>query len=539
MIEDANPVLILTQKTLEDRFSPFSKPIITLDASEDQAKEKANTTIPPGGAGGKLGVTDTDHTAEPDPGTDAANPARSQTRTQNLAYVIYTSGSTGKPKGVAVPHAGVLNRLDWMLRAGLMRADDRVMQKTPLSFDVSVWELFNPLIAGATLVIARPGGHQDPAYLAGLIAAERITIVHFVPPMLEVFLDVATPAQCASLRHVSCSGQAIPPALRAKFLARLPGLELNNLYGPTEASIEVTHWRCGADDPPHLVPIGYPIDGAALYILDERLEPVPTGIHGDLFIGGLPVVRGYLNRPDLSAQMFLPDPFSPVPGARMYRTGDIARHLADGAIDFLGRGDDQVKIRGFRIELGEIETVLRKIAGIGEAVVVAYGREGQEKRLVAYHTHAPGADLSAETLAAKLAADLPEYMVPAQFIRLDALPLNPNGKVDRKALPAPDMLRERPQFVAPRTPTEERIAAIWRAVLQLGEVSVTDNFFALGGHSLMAVMVLNAIRTQFENDLPLEKLFTLQSVEALAAYLDAHPRSGRSGSKPGHVRIRI
>ncbi len=380
------------------------------------------------------------------------------------AYVIYTSGSTGRPKGVVVPHEGIANRLLWMQAEYGLVADDRVLQKTPSSFDVSVWEFFWPLVTGAALVVAKPEGHQDPVYLAELIRDQRITTLHFVPSMLEAFLAEAP--RWHGVRRVLCSGEALSPALAARV-----SVPLHNLYGPTEASVDVTSWEVTDDT----VPIGRPVWNTRVHVLDARLQPVPPGVAGELYLAGVQLARGYLGRPGLTAERFVANPFAP--GERMYRTGDVARWRADGALEYLGRADDQVKLRGFRIELGEIESVL-------SARVVL--REG---RLVAYLTGA--ADIEKTRRLAEAA--LPEYMVPSAFVVLDEFPLTPNGKLDRKALPAPDFAGAASDD-APRTPREELLASLVAGVLGLEKVGVHDDFFRLGGDSIVAMQLAGRVR---------------------------------------------
>ncbi|UQA59462.1 non-ribosomal peptide synthetase/type I polyketide synthase [Polyangium aurulentum] len=344
--------------------------------------------ILPAAKGRFIFLDDIDASDEPsDP--EIIEEARESVRSDNLAYVIYTSGSTGRPKGAMNTHRGVVNRLVWMQSAYRLTAEDRVLQKTPFGFDVSVWEFFWPLLAGAALVLARPGGHKDPTYLIRLIAEHGVTTMHFVPPMLGVFLEQPDLAPCDSLRRVVCSGEALPPAVVRRFFARLEGVQLHNLYGPTEAAIDVTAHACTPDEELATVPIGRPIANTAIYILDRHGEPVPPGAPGELFIGGVGVGRGYLRRPELTAERFVPDPFSAAPGAHLYRTGDLARFRPDGVIEFLGRLDHQVKVRGFRIELGEIESTLRDHPAVQEAVVVAREDAAGDKRLVAYVVPSP------------------------------------------------------------------------------------------------------------------------------------------------------
>ena len=444
------------------------------------------------------------------------------TQAANLAYVIYTSGSTGKPKGVGIDQQGIVNRLQWMQAAYPLTAADRVLQKTPYSFDVSVWEFFWPLIEGATLVVARPGGHQDVTYLADLIDAQAITTLHFVPPMLEVFLNEA--AECGhSLRQVMCSGQALPLELQERFFAKWQHVALHNLYGPTEASVDVTAWQCRPNSGLNCVPIGQPIANIQIHILDASLNPVPVGVVGHLYIAGIGLARGYINRPELTAQTFIPNPFSATPGARMYLSGDLARYLPDGAIEYLGRSDHQVKIRGLRIELGEIEAVLASLEAVRDAVVLARADERNVARLVAYLVAHDGQALPEPTsLRTTLLKTLPDYMVPEYFVALDGLPLTSNGKVDRNALPAPDMLQSEAVYVAPRTPTEKIIADIWADVLSVEHVSVFDDFFKLGGHSLLAIALIERMR-RAALPVDIKTFFVNPNVAALA---EATTRSG-------------
>ena len=433
---------------------------------------------------GDVAVVDLDHsTWQHQPLT---NPQVPNLIAQHAAYVIYTSGSTGQPKGVINEHAGVVNRLLWMQDAYSLKAHDAVLQKTPFSFDVSVWEFFWPLFTGARLVMARPEGHKDPAYLCEVVAAEHITTLHFVPSMLDVFLAHGDVSQAAGLVRVMCSGEALPGSLVRRFKQQLPGIGLYNLYGPTEAAVDVTAWNCARPEVPDNTPIGKPIANTRLYVLDGQLQPVPLGVVGELFIAGVQVARGYLNRPELTAERFLDDPFTP---GRMYRTGDLGRYLPDGTLEYLGRNDDQVKIRGLRIELGEIQARLIEHPAVKDAVVVA-----RDQRLVAYYTGAP---TDIESLRAQLLQHLPDFMVPALFMHLDALPLSPNGKLDRKALPAPgmDALQVR-EYAAPEGDTEILLAQLWAELLKVERVGRHDNFFELGGHSLLAVSLIGRLRQE-------------------------------------------
>jgi amino acid adenylation domain-containing protein len=440
---------------------------------------------------------------------------------EQLAYVIYTSGSTGAPKGVMVSHRAICNRLLWMQEAFQLTPDDRVLQKTPFSFDVSVWEFFWPLMTGATLVLARPGGHQESDYLARLVGEQQITTMHFVPSMLQVFLEGARAVDWAGVKRVICSGEALGAGLARRFAERAGRVELWNLYGPTEAAVDVTYWRCTAHA--EVVPIGRPIANVQTYILDDRLRPVPAGVRGELYLGGVALARGYRGRAGLTAERFIPNPFSGEPGSRLYRTGDVARYLADGDIEYLGRADEQVKLRGFRIELGEVEAALTQQESVRECVVVARGEAG-ERRLVAYVVAREGRAAKAGPLSRALRERLPEYMLPSAYVFLDELPLTPNGKVDRRALPEPDGSRgeQETPYVAPRDATEESLAEIFREVLEAGRVGIDDNFFELGGHSLSATQVAVRVHQAFGRELPVRKLFELPTVRGLAEFLNAH-----------------
>ncbi|MDW4908654.1 amino acid adenylation domain-containing protein [Streptomyces sp. ADMS] len=427
-------------------------------------------------------------------------------------YVIYTSGSTGRPKGVVVPHEGIVNRLLWMQGEYGLTGDDRVLQKTPSSFDVSVWEFFWPLITGAALVVARPEGHKDPAYLAGLIQEQGITTVHFVPSMLRMFLEEPSAAGCLGLRRVMCSGEALPDELAQRFRAVLPA-ELHNLYGPTEASVDVTAGQ--VTEATGRVSIGRPVWNTRAYVLDGALRPVPPGVAGELYLAGVQLARGYLRRPGLTAERFTADPFGEL-GSRMYRTGDLARWTTEGTLEYLGRTDDQVKIRGFRIELGEIESVLGRHDTVAHTAVVA-----NDQRLVAYVVPAGSAAIDSAALRRHTAAALPEHMVPAVFVVLDALPLTPNGKLDRKALPAPDFTAAGTIESRPRTPREEILCGLFAEVLGLERVGVDDDFFTLGGHSLVAMRLAARIRAVLAVEVSLRTVFEAPTVARLAERLRA------------------
>jgi amino acid adenylation domain-containing protein len=444
----------------------------------------------------------------------------------NAAYVIYTSGSTGRPKGVVNSHRGIVNRLLWMQEACGLDAGDRFLQKTPFGFDVSVPEFFAPLILGARLVVARPDGHRDSAYLARLVEQEGVTTIHFVPSMLPFFLaEDGVAARCRSLRRVLVSGEALPWEVEQRCLATLP-VPLINLYGPTEAAVEVTAWSGRPAARPRPVPIGRPVRNTQIHVVGRRLEPVPPGAVGELAIGGVQVARGYRGRPDLTAERFVPDPLGPQ-GARLYRTGDLCRHRPGGEIEYLGRLDDQVKIRGFRIEPREIEIALAAQPQVREAAVVVRQDGAGERSLLACVVPAvadAGVATAAE-LRAALAARLPPYMVPA-FAFGRALDRLSNGKLDRRSLArwSPVALPGR-ALEAPRTPLEELLAGLFAEVLGVDRLGVEESFFEHGGHSLAAMRLIARIREALGTELPLHRVFETPTVAALARAIAGEARS--------------
>ena len=484
MLNDAQPSVLLTQQHLVPQLPEHKSRIVCLDADWEHIASYPETNL------------DVDVTAE------------------SLMYMIYTSGSTGRPKGAMNIHRALVNRLLWMQDAYQLSLGDKVVQKTPFSFDVSGWEFWWPLMTGVPLVIVKPGGHKDSAYLARLIQDEQITTIHFVPSMLQVFLDEPGISQCTSLRRVICSGEALPLRLQERFFERL-NAELHNLYGPTEAAIDVSYWPCQRASDLTIVPIGRPIANTQLYILSPDLEPVPVGAEGELHIGGVNLARGYLNRPELTQEKFIPNPFSDQPESRLYKTGDLCRYLPDGNIEYLGRLDHQVKIRGFRIELGEIEAVLADHEGVDDTVVLAREEEG-DRRLIAYLIPSRSPAPQALELREFLKQKLPEYMLPSAYVVLESFPLNPNGKIDRKALPAPDRGGFQAQYAAPRTPTEELLSSLWKDLLQLEQVGIHDNFFEIGGHSLLAIQVISRIRQAFGIELEVRTVFDSPTIAGLA-----------------------
>jgi amino acid adenylation domain-containing protein len=494
MMEDSQVPVLLTQQRLVDSLPTHRATVLCLDSQWGILAHENDT-----------------------------NPANG-VQPHNLAYVIYTSGSTGKPKGAMNTHRGICNRLLWMQDRYQLTDTDRVLQKTPFSFDVSVWEFFWPLLVGARLVVARPGGHRDSGYLVRLISDQGITTIHFVPSMLQLFVEEPGLETCTSLRRVICSGEALPHDLQERFFERLDA-ELHNLYGPTEAAVDVTHWQCQPEgDPRRIVPIGRPVANTQLYILDRYGQPVPVGVAGELHIGGIQVARGYWNRPELTTERFIPDPFSSNPEARLYRTGDLARYRPDGNIEFLGRLDFQVKVRGFRIELGEIEAVLSQHPAVREAVVLAREDVPGDKRLVAYVVSAGASEVESGALRDFLHSKLPDYMVPAASVQLEALPLLPNGKVNRRSLPAPERERQATEpYAPPSNELEKAIAAIWQDLLQVDQVGVDDSFFDMGGHSLLIVQAHRRLSRVTDRELSITDMFRYPTIRALTHYLSQGP----------------
>ncbi|MFV8133049.1 amino acid adenylation domain-containing protein [Streptomyces syringium] len=458
-----------------------------------------------------------------DPATVGAGP-------DDPAYMIFTSGSTGKPKGVVVSHRAICNRLLWMQDAYGLRTGERVLQKTPYTFDVSVWELFWPLMTGATLVLARPGGQRDPAYLAATVRAEHITTVHFVPSMLSVFLEDPAAADCTGLTRVVCSGEALPYDVQSRFFERLPGVELHNLYGPTEAAVDVTSWRCH-DDGTGVVPIGRPIANMRVHVLDRHLAEVPLGVTGELYLEGVGLALGYHGQPELTAERFIEHTGRDGVARRLYRTGDLARHRPGGELEYAGRTDHQLKIRGFRVEPGEIEAVLADDDAVRECAVLPRG-----DRLVGYVVAAGGHRPSAAGLAEAARRRLPEYMVPGAWVLLDALPLTANGKLDRAALPAPedtDVRGGRPA-APPRDELESRLLGIWERLLESGPLGIHDDFFAAGGHSIAALRLITRINEEFGERLGVGTVLENATVAQQADLLrDTH----RAAPDEGVVRI--
>jgi amino acid adenylation domain-containing protein len=496
MLEDAAPKVLLIQERLRGRLPHSAAKVIALDQDWSEIARQSS---------------------------DNPNRRTLDLRPDHLAYVIYTSGSTGQPKGAMNEHRAVVNRLQWMQDQYRLGDADRVLQKTPYSFDVSVWEFFWTLMSGARLIVARPEGHKDPSYLRELIEETGVTTLHFVPSMLQSFLGQHRSGECPSVRHVVCSGEELSAALQRKCFECLPQAALSNLYGPTEAAVDVTVWECSAEDQGARVPIGRPISNIQMYLLDRHGQPVPIGVAGEIYIGGVGVARGYLNRPELTGERFVKDPFSADPQGRMYKTGDLGRWRADGTIEYLGRNDHQVKIHGFRIELGEIEAQLARHALVKEAVVLAREDAPGERRLVAYVIAADAeTPPSVESLRTHLKTVLPEHMVPSAFVMLEHLPLTSNGKLDRRALPTPELgAYVSRQYEAPQGEVEEILVGIWQSLLGIERVGRHDNFFELGGHSLSAIRLVTRIAERFSVRLSVAAVFNQPTIRQMAVVVQS------------------
>jgi amino acid adenylation domain-containing protein len=489
IVKDSNPSVLLTQNRLRNALPDSGAPVICLDSDRC------------------LWADADDH--NPDPATTA----------DNLVYVIYTSGTTGYPKGVMITHRAACNHLYWRQDYFPLTGSDRVLQKASLNFDDSFWEIFEPLTTGAQLVIAHPGKHQDVRYLVHTIVKRKISAFCLVPSVLQLFVEEPKVETCTTLRRVTTGGEILSAEVQQRFFQRLKA-DLYNGYGPTESTIAVTYWKCQRDDTRTTVPIGRPIGNTQVYLLDARLQPVPIGVPGELHIGGATLARGYLNHPELTTERFIENPLSTpgVTSSRLYKTGDRARYLPDGTIEFLGRLDDQVKIRGIRIELGEIEMVLKKHPKVQQVVVIDRNDESVDKRLVAYVVTEDDEALDTGEFRQFLQQTLPAYMIPSVFVKLITFPLTANGKIDRRALPKPKVsdMRAAVTYTAPRTPLEQQLADIWAQILKLEQVGMHDNFFELGGHSLLAMQVIARIHDVIQVEVPLRQLFETPTIEAIA-----------------------
>lgn len=438
----------------------------------------------------------------------------------NLAYTIYTSGSTGNPKGAMNSHIAIVNRLLWMKEELRLTQEDIFIQKTPFSFDVSVWELFLPLIIGSTLVIAKPGGHKDPDYLLDLILKEKVSIIHFVPSMLRLFLQSSGLHRANCLKTVVCSGEALNADVVKSFYQVFKA-RLYNFYGPTEAAVDVTFYHCLPDENRNFIPIGRPIWNTSIYIINDSGNLANKGESGEICIGGVAVGKGYLNRPDLTSEKFIPDPFSGGPKAKIYKTGDLGRYLDCGDIEYLGRIDFQVKIRGFRIELNEIESVLRSIKGVKDCTVVALKNSMNEDLLVGYVIENEKGKLFSAQIRKELSLHLPEYMVPSFIVIIDSFPVTPNGKLDRSALPAPwdEKAAKENQSKEALNETELALASFWSKLLGRSSTGLAENFFDAGGTSFMILQLKREIKNGLGIEVPVSVLFQYPTVRSLAAYL--------------------
>ncbi|HET6978705.1 MAG TPA: amino acid adenylation domain-containing protein [Pyrinomonadaceae bacterium] len=495
MIDDANVSLIVTQAALANDLLANGPRVMCLDDCAAELERES-----------------------------AVRPATSVTP-DNLAYVIYTSGSTGRPKGAMLQHRSIVNCIAWMQHSYQLDQSDRFLFKTTLNFDPSIWEFFWPLMVGAQVIVARPEAQSNPALLVETIIRYGATVAYLVPSLLTHFLEEQKLDQISSLRYLICGGESLTRETVERCHERLPKVELHHSYGPTETSIAASETVCRVDSPHRITPIGRPLANVRLYVLDERMQPVPLGARGELYIGGECVGRGYLNRPALTAEKFGPDPFAVEVGARLYRTGDRVRYLPDGQLEFTGRSDDQVKIRGMRIELGEIEAVLGEQEGVSAGVVIVSSQDSKDQRLVAYVTTEPERVLSAEDLRRGLKEQLPDYMVPSTFVMLDQMPLMPNGKINRRELPV-SLVAHRNGYVAPANAVEEMLADIWQEVLDRERVSAADNFFELGGHSLLATRVTSRVREMFGVELPLRSIFEAPTISGMSRKILANMLGG-------------
>jgi amino acid adenylation domain-containing protein len=523
MLQDAQLSFLLTQERLQDIFPGFTGSLICVDTHQQ----------------GKILEEKDD------------NPDRSYVDPENLAYVLYTSGSTGRPKGVAMTQGPLCNLVAWQLMSS--PGQQRTLQFTPLTFDVSFQEIFATLCSGGSLVLIGNDTRRDPSELWKVICEKEVGRLFLPFIALQELAETACTAEwdSTSLREVITAGEQLKatPALQ-RFFDRLSEGILENQYGPTECHVVTAHrLQPISKNWPLLPPIGKPIANDQVYVLDENNTPSPIGVPGSLYLAGAGLARGYLNRPDLTAERFVPNPFSMRAGERMYRTGDRVRWRADGELEFMGRLDDQVKIRGFRIELGEIEAALREHAGVRQAVVIAREDQAGDRRLIAYvvveqeakesENGSGSAELRIPELREHLLGKLPEYMVPSAYVQLNELPLNHNGKVDRKNLPQPETYTPEQEYVGPRSATEETLCRLWEEVLRQERVGIHDNFFKIGGHSLLAARVAARMRECFQVDLPLRRMFESPTIAQLAQVVDqTMPAAGTNGASPVRPAIK-
>ncbi|URN93691.1 MAG: non-ribosomal peptide synthetase [Candidatus Pristimantibacillus lignocellulolyticus] len=495
MINDSDVRLVITQRQFSELLDEFDADVLILDeveSSEGYREEQGNLNI-----------------------TLDEN---------NLAYMFYTSGSTGKPKGAMNTHAAIRNRVLWLQSTFLMTQNDRLLQKSPYSFDVSVWEFFWPHMCGASLIMAKPQGHLDTSYLWDVMKRESITFVQFVPTMLQTFLSSDLSEDLPLLKHVFLCGEPLSAALNERFCSTMSG-QLHNLYGPTEAAVFVTSWTSDRNLERSIIPIGKAISDDEVYVLNDRYEQVSQGEIGELFISGIGLARGYHGRPDLTAERFVPDLYSKEPGSRMYHTGDLGRWLSDGNLECLGRNDDQVKVRGFRIELGEISNVLEQHPGVNQVVTVVREDQPGDQRITTYFIPNPVYSPSISELRNYLQKHLPDYMIPSYFIEMETFPLTPSGKTDRKLLPSPTVSRLMisQEYVPPQTYIQKELAQIWSGFFNFDEIGLDDNFIDLGGHSLVATQILVRCGHLFGVKVSLKDMLTQgTTIRSLAAIIETN-----------------
>jgi amino acid adenylation domain-containing protein len=515
MLSETQPALLISQSILASSFTDYTQSTLCLDLAQADLAQEDQTNL------------------------------QIDIKADDIVYVMYTSGSTGRPKGVLGLHRGAINRFHWMWQRYPFTDDEVCCQKTSLSFVDSVWEIFGPLLQGRPIVIIPDKVLKDTKRFIQTLAAYQVSRIVLVPSLLRVMLNLFPDLQqqLPSLRFWCTSGETLPVELARQFAKAMPASTLVNLYGSSEVSADATCHQIRPDQPLASVSIGRPIANTQVYLLDQYLQPVPVGVPGELYISGDGLARGYLNRPELTEKAFISNPFNDQPHSRLYKTGDLGRWLADGNIEFLGRIDHQVKIRGFRIELGEVETVLSQHPDVCETVVTAREDLPDEKRLVAYFVPSQKQAPAFDDLRLYLKQKLPDYMVPSAFVPVDALPLLPSGKVDRRALPAPDEVWQEPSdsSVKPRDELELQLTKIWEKGLGIKNVGIKDNFFDLGGHSLLAVRLFAQIQKIFGKELPLTTLFQAPTVEQLAGVIRQEGWSSpwsslvpiqHSGSKP-------
>jgi amino acid adenylation domain-containing protein len=492
ILKDARPTILLTHTRLATLVDTYEGHVVSIDQMPSDFPDE-RLLIKPDGA--------------PD----------------RLAYIIYTSGSTGVPKGVMLTHQNLINRVSWSQQEYPLDENDAVLQMTSLGFDFSIWEIMAPLIAGARLVMARPGGHLDSVYMVRCILEEKVTILHFVPSLLRLFLEEPSLDLCShSLRLVFSGGETLPMEVQERFFARCNAM-LYNQYGPSETAIDSTFWRCIPSQTEDAVPIGRPIANTTIYLLDRQQHPVPVGVPGELYIGGDGVARGYLNQSAMTAERFVPNPFSQQSGSRLYKTGDLAYYRDDGTIKFLGRIDDQLKIRGNRIERGDVEATILRYPGIHAAALTVRTTSTGYQQLIAFVAGLEKNALDSSAILAFLRSQLPDFMIPEIVVILDRLPRLPNGKLDRSTLPDPATPNQtgNDHYEAPRNQLEEMLCAAWSDVLLIPQVGINKNFFDLGGHSLLAMQLILRIRTLMDLEVSVRDIFEAPTIATFAERIDA------------------